>query len=164
MLALRMLNEKDVDTVRNWLAQEYIVKWFGNASDWLEEIAGRNGKYRFIRHFIAEDGNSPIGFCQYYDWREAFGKEGQGEPDGTFGIDYLVGEPSMLGKGRGSAIISLICKRVRADEPDVFQIVADPIVEPARKNIPSIRALEANGFIYDAKHRIYRKLIAPFAR
>ena len=160
MLYLRTLNTEDINTVENWLAQDYIAQWFGNISDWMEEILGRNDQYRFIKHYIAEENGTPIGFCQYYNWNEAYKKEKEYlEPAGTFGIDYFIGDKSMLGEGRGKQLINSICSRVVAEEPAAFQILADPIVEENRKNLPSIKALEANGFQYDEKTNLFRKII-----
>jgi RimJ/RimL family protein N-acetyltransferase len=160
MLYLRALNDDDIYTVENWLAQDYILQWFGNISDWMEEILGRNDQYHFIKHFIVEENGTPIGFCQYYNWNEAYKEDHEHlEPAGTFGIDYLIGDASMLGKGRGKQIINLICNMVLSQELDTFQILADPMIKESQKNIASIKALEANGFKYDGKANIFRKMM-----
>ncbi len=158
MLFLRALDNEDIDRVKKWIMQDYIMKWFGDVSDWLEEINGRKDQYRFIKHFIAEENGIPVGFCQYYDWNKAYEEEGEApEPAGTYGIDYLIGDKSLLGKGMGKLIVKAVCDKIIAEEPNVLQIIADPTVEPDRRNIPSIKALEANGFEYDEKTKIYRK-------
>lgn len=70
MLVLRRLEEEDIEIVAQWLHQEYISKWFGDASDWLHEINERNHAYRYLHHFIVQDGDARIGFCQYYDYND----------------------------------------------------------------------------------------------
>jgi hypothetical protein len=68
MYSLRALEEVDINLVQSWLSQDYVEKWFGDPIEWLEEIKDRNNKYSFIHHFIMEESNKPIGFCQYYDY------------------------------------------------------------------------------------------------
>ena len=155
MLVLRNLGDEDVVLMKKWLEQEFISKWFGDASDWLLEIEHRNDEFNFIKHFIVEKDGVPVGFCQYYDWNKAM--DDDGEPEGTCGIDYMIGEESLLGKGYGKNIVRLICDKVIENRPDTVQIIADPSVEEEKMNIPSIKVLEANEFQYDPKTELYKK-------
>ncbi len=156
MYILRTLQEQDVELVQSWLAQEYIAKWFGEGSAWMDEINGRYKEYSFIRHFIALHHDRPIGFVQYYHYANV-----SHDPldEGIYGIDYAIGESSLLGQGIGRRLVELICHQVLEDNSDVTCIVADPAVEDGKINIPSIKVLEANQFIFDAHAGLYRKNI-----
>jgi RimJ/RimL family protein N-acetyltransferase len=157
MLFLRRLENKDVVVVQKWLEKESVAKWFGDASEWLYEIEHRNDEFAFIKHFIVEGNDVPIGFCQYYDWNKAFEKDGYCEPAGTYGIDYMIGDEHLLGKGFGKELVTLICDKVIEEHPDAILIIADPSIEEQRVNVASIKALEANGFRYDNETAIYKK-------
>ena len=89
--------------------------------------------------------NKSIGFCQYFDCSKApKGSEWDGEPLGTFAIDYLIGEENFLGKGFGTVIIQELIELILEIE-DPIQIIADPVKE----NLKSIKLLEKNSFILD---------------
>lgn len=157
MIYLRELTDEDISTVKNWIMQDYVSKWFGNVSDWEKELKGRNGEFSFINHFIVEEDGKPIGFCQYYNWNSTVENDEEYEPVGTYGIDYLIGSKELLGKGMGKEIVKIICDKIIKSEVNVTQLVADPTIEVERKNIASIKTLEANGFHYDYKTETYKK-------
>ncbi len=161
MYNLRKLNDADVDLVQSWLEQEYIRKWFGDVADWMVEIKGRHDEYSFIKHFIAEEDGRPIGFCQYYDYTKLpLDDDETAEPEGTYGIDYMIGDEALLGKGLGKLLVRLISDQVLAENHGVVQLVADPTIEEGRTNVASIKVLEANKFYYDDKSELYRKCIS----
>lgn len=157
MFNLRRLKDEDVDVVKGWLRKEYVAKWFGDASEWLHEINHRCDQFDFIRHFIVEANGIPVGFCQYYDWNRAFEEDPESVPAGSYGIDYMFGEESLLGKGLGKQLVKLICEKVISEQPNAVQLIADPTVEEDRINITSIKVLEANGFFFDKETELYRK-------
>lgn len=158
MYSLRKLEEKDIEMVKSWLYQEYIAKWFGDATGWLNEIKGRNDEYNFIHHFIVEAGQKAIGFCQYYNYNQSPFEDSENlQPNGTYGIDYLIGEKNLLGKGIGKKLVKLISDKVIEENKNVIRIVADPIIEETRTNVASIKVLEANQFCYDKKSNLYKK-------
>lgn len=157
MFVLRRLKNEDVVIVKKWLEKEYVAKWFGDESEWLYEIEHREDEFDFIKHFIVEENGVPIGFCQYYDWKKAFKEDC--EPAGTYGIDYMIGEEHLLGKGLGKKLVRLICDKVIEDQPDAIQLVADPTIEEERVNVTSIKVLETNGFRYDKETAVYKKLL-----
>ena len=154
MYTLRALQESDIELVQSWLAQEYIAKWFGEASEWMDEINGRHKEYSFIRHFIAMQYGQPIGFAQYYHYANV---SHDPQDEGTYGIDYAIGDRSLLGQGIGKQLVQLICHQVLEDNSYVTCIVADPAVEDGQTNIASVKVLEANHFIFDAHTGLYRK-------
>jgi aminoglycoside 6'-N-acetyltransferase len=92
--------------------------------------------------FILSAAGSPFGYLQCYDlteWNTGFGPQ----PQGTRGIDLFIGEPSMIERGHGSALIrSFVDDRLLEGAP---RIVTDP--DPA--NSRAVRAYEKAGFQKD---------------
>jgi len=114
-LTFRPVSDTDIDLLTSWLNKDYIIKWYDDPEAWLAEISGRDDAYSWIHHFIVMDGNTPIGFCQYYDCFDANCIEGWysvSQRNDTFSIDYLVGDESYLGKGYGKAIVKLLTEKV----------------------------------------------------
>ena len=81
--------------------------------------------------------------------------------DGTAGIDLLIGDPSVVGRGIGPLVIDAFVRTVVFAAPDVHRAVASP--DPA--NARSIRAFEKAGFTVvrdawvDDGHRIERVMV-----
>ena len=156
-LALRPVTDQDIKRLTAWLHEEHVRKWYHEPNAWLREINGRHGEYSWIHHFIVMDGDAPIGFCQYYDCCDAGDLESwysvtrRGE---TFSMDYLLGDAAYLGKGYGTALVGLLTETIwREERPQQI------IVQPDDDNLPSCRALLANGYQYDAEMRCYRKIL-----
>lgn len=156
-LILRKVNDADIDLLTKWLKKDYILKWYHDPNDWLEEINGRNSSFSWIHHFIIMAGETAIGFCQYYDcfdgndiedWYHVI------QQKDTFSIDYLIGNEAYLGKGYGKAIIRLLTDTISQKEQ-----AKRIIVQPDKENLPSNHVLLANGYIFDDKHDYYYKLL-----
>jgi RimJ/RimL family protein N-acetyltransferase len=131
LLELRLLGDNDVPLVAAWLNKEHIKKWYeiprlGVAiDDWITEIKERNGKYCWITYLIAMWQNHPIGFCQYYKCLDSIDEDFGTLPlTGAYGIDYLVGEESYLGKGLGKGIVALLVESI-SSLPDAQRVTAD---------------------------------------
>ena len=154
-LHLKALANTDIDLLTTWLNKEYIIKWYNDPNEWLEEVNERHSTYSWINHFIVMDGDIPIGFCQYYDCYDANDMEDWyevKESGDTFSIDYLIGDESYLGKGYGKAIIKLLTETIWQKE-QVKQI----IVQPDENNHASNHVLMANGYLYDKSKSYYYK-------
>ncbi|MBF4695256.1 GNAT family N-acetyltransferase [Fusibacter ferrireducens] len=151
-LSLRPVNKQDFSTIEVWLNKDYIKKWYGEPSEWMLEIRNDSGNFDWLNHYIVLYQDMPIGFCQYYDCsKTSAGFEWDSEPQGTFCIDYLIGQDAFLKKGLGSVIVQQLCRLVCTLE-DPVQIIADPVPE----NIDSIKLLEKNGFTLDPITGLYK--------
>lgn len=150
-LALRTFEEWDLPTVRRWLALPHVAKWYTEPQDWLYELEHRKDEFRWLHHFIAEADGVPFGFCQYYEYRMG-GESWQGDlpVGGSYSIDYLIGEPSLLGRGLGKWMILQLVRRVRAQTG-----AARILVQPEPENAASCRALASAGFHFDAANGVY---------
>lgn len=154
---LRPFTDEDLLLFEIWLNKEYIKKWYLDPEDWLMEVHHRADTYSWIHHFIVMSNDIAIGFCQYYDCYDGINDEIEdwysvSKPNHTFSIDYLIGNENYLRKGYGKEIIRLLTQKVKAE-----QIAEKIIVQPDIDNIPSNKALLANGYIFDSEKNYYIK-------
>lgn len=94
------------------------------------------------RMIVVELDGEPVGWCQWYRWAD-YPAEGAaaGAADHEAGIDYAIGEPALVGRGVGTAMVGALVEEVRRIEP-----AAGLLVTPEAANIASRRVLEHNGF------------------
>lgn len=150
-LYIRELKDSDIELFTSWLNKDYILKWYENPADWLNEVENRDDEFKFINHYIVMCDDIPIGFCQYYDCYYA--KEEWYDvknSNSLFSIDYLIGEEEYLNKGYGKAIINILTNSIKHNT-SAKQIV----VQPEKENIPSNKALQSVGYVYDKKRGYY---------
>ncbi len=141
----------DVALLERWLQAEHVKPWFEHPADWLREVRGRNGEFSFIRHFIIRADGAPVGFCQYYSYRES-GETWHGAlpAEGTYSIDYMIGETAFLRRGCAREAVLRMVGLIAA-EPDAERI----IVQPDDGNAASRGTLLSAGFAYDASDRLF---------
>lgn len=154
MLELRLLEDKDIPLVETWLYKEHVKKWYEipylnvTIDDWIHEIKERNGEYQWLTHLIVTWQDEPIGLCQYYKCEDS-DDENFGELPlvGSYGIDYLIGEESFIGKGIGKEMITKLVYRLFAIH-GARRVTAD--IDKANK--ASEKALLSSGFkLFDAE-------------
>lgn len=150
-LILRSFTDTDLALYTRWLAQAHVRRWFAPTEDWLAEINARKDTFAFIRHFMILLDGTPIGFCQYYPY-ELGGEDWHGSVplQGTYSIDYLIGETACLRKGYGAEAIRLLVE-------DIFSIPQAEriIVQPEAENEASRRALQRAGFVFDPANQLF---------
>ena len=134
-----------------------LLKWLANPSvnEWYENRAGLTldairTKYRprvvgesHVRAAIIERQHKPIGYLQYYETqKEKYRlKEPVLEEPNVWAMDIFIGEPSLFGKGLGSASLELML-RFLFDQKGAKKVIIDPDV----RNERAIRAYEKAGF------------------
>lgn len=156
-LTLRPFQDTDVAMFTSWLYKDYILKWYPDPEDWLAEINGRHDEYAWIHHFIVMDGETAIGFCQYYDCYNAKDLEDWytvTQRGVMYSIDYLIGNEEYLGKGYGKEIVGVLTEYVKKTV-NAHEIV----VQPDEENNASNGVLLANGYIYDNQKKYYYKVL-----
>lgn len=146
-LLLRPIEDSDIIKMERWLNKDRIRMWYDDPSDWLEEIRERNGAFSFLKHFIIVYQGKEIVFCQYYKCPDG---DSEWDGDGSYSIDYLIGEDDFLHKGFGKAAVSLLIAKVFSHY-DAIQI----IVSPDEGNTASKRTLLSNGFIFNKEKGKY---------
>ena len=155
-LTLRPFCDADIALMQRWLYTPHVAKWYTYPEHWLLELRQRHGTFSFLTHFIAEAGDVPFGFCQYYDTFFATEHEvWNDDPDvgktqgDIYSIDYLIGEAEYLQRGFGKEMITQMLALLQ--KTGAKTVIAQP--EPG--NIASKRALEASGFIWNGKSYRY---------
>jgi aminoglycoside 6'-N-acetyltransferase len=134
----RPMTAADLPLIRGWLASPHVRQWWGDPDEQYALVSGDLDEPA-MDQFIVSTAARPFGYLQCYDltkWNSGFGPQ----PPGTRGIDLFIGEPSMIERGHGSALIRRFADdRLRNGLP---RIVTDP--DPA--NGRAVRAYEKAGF------------------
>ena len=150
-IVLRTFCDSYVSLMKHWLPKPYILKWYEEPNEWLNEIALRHEKFSFIKHFIIQVDGEDISFSQYYPYEKGWETwHGSLPIEGTYSIDYLIGEESYLGKGYGKETIRTLCSKV-FKETDAKRI----IVQPHESNAASRNTLLSAGFTYNDKNQLF---------
>lgn len=150
-IVLREFKDSDIKLFKIWLYTPHVEKWYENPLSWIDEIEKRNKEYSWIHHFIVECEGKPIGFCQYYEYcnsEETW--HGNTEIDGTYSIDYLIGDTNYIRKGLSKEIISSLISKIKLC--DNAKLI---IVQPESDNSASCRALLSSKFNFDPENKIY---------
>ncbi|MDU1903329.1 MAG: GNAT family N-acetyltransferase [Dysgonomonas sp.] len=150
-LMLVPVEESDIRQIEIWLNKEHVKNWFERPehelylTDWLDEVKKRDNEFSWINYFIVRLDDQPIGFALYYDcWdakEEWYEIKAKGE---IYSMDYLIGEPSYVGKGYGKEMIGLLIKTIKQNST-----AKGIIVQPDTRNHSSCGVLLSNGFIFD---------------
>ena len=146
--------------MRRWLLEPHVSRWWADPpretypDDELEKYRRRvrgadddPTQIFFIRH-----QGRPIGFIQCYriDDYDEYGKALALDVTAA-GIDLFIGEPDLVGKGHGPALIRAFLRDVVFKTYDV----AECVIGPSIKNVSAIRAYEKAGF------RFFKDAVVP---
>ncbi len=148
-ISFRPLSAGDVPKLAEWLAAPHVKEW------WPEPHDLASVEERFLplvegvdttEGFVILGNGSPIGYIQRYaladepEWRKTVAVAA-GAVEAA-GIDYLIGDPAMVGRGVGSEAIGVFVAGLWERYPDVSVVV----VAVQQLNLASWRALEKAGF------------------
>jgi aminoglycoside 6'-N-acetyltransferase len=137
----RPISAGDLPLVKDWLARPHVVEWWGDPDEQFELVSGDMNEPAMDQYIVSLD-DAPLGYLQCYrltDWNTGFGPQ----PEGTRGIDQMIGVPEMVGQGHGSGFIREFIERLLGNSTP--RVVVDPDPENAR----AIRAYEKAGFVKD---------------
>jgi aminoglycoside 6'-N-acetyltransferase len=137
----RPMTTADLPLIQRWLTLPHVREWWGDPDQQYALVSGDLNEPA-MDQYIVSVANSPLGYLQCYDpteWNSGFGTQ----PLGTRGIDLFIGEPMMIERGHGSALLrSFADDRLRKGAP---RVVTDP--DPV--NGRAIRAYQKAGFEKD---------------
>jgi aminoglycoside 6'-N-acetyltransferase len=145
VLTLRDMVPDDLGSVARWMAEPHVARWYLAGSSVEEEVDDLRQSVtglQPVHALLVLEDDAPVGWCQWYhcdvdpEWAADMGAE-----PGEVGVDYAIGEPDVVGRGLGTALVGTLVRRVRAERPDVA-FVSDPDA----RNLASRRVLEKNGF------------------
>jgi aminoglycoside 6'-N-acetyltransferase len=155
VIDFRPLQRRDLALLRRWLTAPHVAAWWGTPP---ADDAATAAKYGPLidgndptEMFVVSVDRRAAGVIQRYriddepEWRDALAVAV--DASAMAGIDYLIGEPDLVGRGIGPAMISAFLASTFERYPRCRAVVVD--VDP--RNRASWRALEKAGFrrIYD---------------
>jgi RimJ/RimL family protein N-acetyltransferase len=114
----------DYERLAAWRNSPHVKEWWDpddpdiTADAVAAELAPRAGDDP-TTSCIIELGGEPVGFIQFYPWdaeREYLAEIGVDVPEGAWGLDIFVGDPSLIGTGTGSRTVRLLSDRLFAAE------------------------------------------------
>lgn len=150
---LRKFQSCDIELFQKWVYEDHVAEWYEHPLDWIYELEHDQDEFAWIEHFIVVCDGRDIGFCQGYEYKLS-GEDWHGDIDleGTYSIDYMIGEREYLKKGLGAKIVNLLVNHL-FETAKARRI----IVQPESDNKASCNTLLSAGFIYDEKNKLYKK-------
>jgi aminoglycoside 6'-N-acetyltransferase len=149
-ITFRRVIRADFPLLAGWLAEPHVARWWNHefTTEAVERDFGQSadGDEPSEDHLALVDGR-PVGLIQhshYVDYPESRDEllPLVNVPDGAVCIDYLIGDPALIGRGLGTRIISTFTARVWRTDPQASCI----IVAVCSANEASWKALLSAGF------------------
>ncbi len=143
---LRLMAERDLSMLHEWLNRPHIVEWWGEARPSLREVREhylpRVQAQESVIPYIGLLDGKPFAYAQSY---VALGSGDGWWPEetdpGVRGIDQSIAYPELLGQGLGTQLVrELVSTLFRS--PEVTKVQTDP----APHNLRAIRCYEKAGF------------------
>ena len=154
-IGFRPLVAGDLPLLYEWLQREHVHLWWTDRETYdevvhhyLPQIEGSKPTDPYL--ILLDD--RPGGFIQTYrvsdypEYRELVAVE-----DGVVGVDLLIGEPELTGRGIGSEALDRFVRDVVFSDPEIHACIADPDAG----NLASLGAFEKAGF------RVVRRFVDP---
>jgi aminoglycoside 6'-N-acetyltransferase len=135
----RPMSAADLPMVRRWLETPHVAQWWHNPDEQFA-LVSEDLHHPAMDQFVVAADDRPFAYLQCYD-PNAWPEGGLGmHPDGTRGIDQFIGEPDMIDRGHGSALIrSFVDDLLKTGTPRV-------VTDPDPDNVRAVRAYEKAGF------------------
>lgn len=145
-VALRPLRRDDFGLVGRWLAEPHVSRWWDPRHDaaFVEQKYGpRVDGNEPTEVFVVEVDGHPVGLFQWCPADQyAWWPTELGLAEDSVVLDALIGEPTLVGRGVGSALLAHALERARHRFPEARRILGSP----AATNAASCRVLEKAGF------------------
>jgi aminoglycoside 6'-N-acetyltransferase len=144
VIEFQPLRKDDLPLVRDWLGREHVRKWWRDSLD--ESIAEYEKAIEGLdpsEHYLIVLDGRPVGMIETYlvsdhpEWEEIV-QVGEG----VAGVDLLIGEEELTGRGLGPRVLEAFARAVVFAGEDTHAVVAAVDVENSR----SWRAFEKAGF------------------
>lgn len=148
MIEFRPLREEDLALLHEWLQREHVRRWWRDSRTSDETVAHYAPSLRGedpTDHYVIVLGGRDVGMIETYlvaehpEW-DAIVQEGEG----VAGVDLLLGEEDVVGRGVGPEVLRRFAREVVFVRGGVHAVVAAVDEENRR----SWRAFEKAGFAY----------------
>lgn len=173
MISWRRLDEADFPLLRQWLEQPHVARWWNHetspdavARDFGPAARGEEPSEDLL--MLLDD--EPFGLvqrCRFADFPEYIAElAGQVEvPQGAMSIDYLIGNPLLVGRGLGTRMIQAVVRATWTDHPEATMLLVPVhagnhaswrVLEKAGLRRVADVSLEPDNPIDDRAHYLYR--------
>ena len=135
----RPMSAADLPLLRDWLARPHVREWWGDPDEQFGLVSG-DLTHPAMDQYIVAAADRPFAYLQCYqmtEWNSGFGPQ----PEGARGLDQMIGEADMVGRGHGSAFIRAFADALLTHGTP--RVVTDPDPNNAR----AVRAYEKAGFV-----------------
>ncbi|MET7872822.1 GNAT family N-acetyltransferase [Streptomyces cyaneofuscatus] len=149
MITWRRLTENDFRLLISWLERPHVARWWNHETsveavrrDYGPAVRGEEPSEELLAHL---DG-TPMGLlqrCRLADYPEYLVEVATlvEVPSGAMTMDYLIGEPQLVGRGIGPRMIRSAVQPIWDEHPDALCV----LVPVSAANRASWRALEKAG-------------------
>lgn len=149
-ITFRRATRDDFGLLATWLAEPHVHRWWHHdftaaavERDFGPTVDGDDPS----RDYIVDLDGAPIGVIQWMRYADYPDDEAElttvlPVPAGARCVDYFIGDPALVGRGIGSAIIAAFVEQVWATDAEATCIV----VPVCSANVASWRALQKAGF------------------
>ena len=130
--AFRPVAWEDFGVLEHWLHAPEVVRWWGDPDEQLA-LLREDMENPGMTMLIVTADDRPFAYAQHYDvhtWPQA---HLEAFPLGARAIDAFIGEPEMLGRGHGSALLRLLAEELVRDGAPLVAIDPDCTNERARR-------------------------------
>lgn len=151
MITWRRLTEDDFPLLISWLEQPHVARWWNHETsveavrrDFGPAVRGAEPSEELV---VQVDGR-PVGLvqrCRLGDYSEYLAEVATviDVPAGAMTIDYLIGEPQLVGRGLGPQVIRSAVQAIWDEHPEAPCV----LVPVPAANRASWRALEKAGLV-----------------
>ena len=136
----RRMTREDFPIARAWLQTPEVRRWWADA-DGEVSLDEEDLDEPSMRMWMVSFHGRPFAYVQDYAPHAWDGHHFISLPHGARGIDQFIGEPEMIGRGHGTALIRAHVERLFAEGAPA--VGTDPHPDNAR----AIRAYEKAGFV-----------------
>ena len=141
--AFRPVVRRDIPMLNAWLHTPEVARWWGDPEQQALLLRADLSEPRMVMEIVSFD-QRPFAYCQHYDVHAWPQSHFSSLPGGSRAIDAFIGDPEMIGRGRGSAFLKILASRLR--ERGAPLVAIDPAIENGRAR----RAYEKAGFRVEA--------------
>lgn len=141
---------EDYALFARWRNEPHVAEWWNTDDDpvpmtpeYARAEYGPDGD-AWVSGCIISVGDRPVGYVQFYPWSAELDEAreiGVPEPDTSYGLDIFIGEPDVIGRGVGAAVVALVSRHLFEAEGATTVALLTPV-----GNDRAHRAYEKAGF------------------